>query len=216
MLARIAPKVICSAVDFAELERLSVSRTEQERLVERAKIVLRCVAGERNDTIGARLGLQANTVATWRKRFLAHGIAGLQDRPRSGKPPTYAPRELRERILQQLELPAPDGHASWDGAALAAALAVSDDAVWRVLRKEGIQLQRMRTWCVSTDPEFAAKAADIIGLYLGPPSNALVLSVDEKPSCREKRATSKPAAARSCVASKARTNATARSISLWR
>jgi hypothetical protein len=65
---------------------------------------------------------------------------------------------------------------------LAAALGVSDAAVWRVLRKEGIQLRRHRSWCVSTDPQFAAKAADIIGLYLNPPENALVLSVDEKPS----------------------------------
>jgi len=91
MMARIAARVTCSAVDFAELERLSASRTEQARLVERARIVLRCVAGERNDAIGARLGLQANTVATWRKRFLTHGSAGLQDRPRSGKPTKYAP-----------------------------------------------------------------------------------------------------------------------------
>jgi transposase len=65
---------------------------------------------------------------------------------------------------------------------LASALGVSDAAVWRVLRKEGIQLRRHRSWCVSTDPQFAAKAADIIGLYLDPPDNALVLSVDEKPS----------------------------------
>jgi len=72
--------------------------------------------------------------------------------------------------------------SSWNGGSLAKALDVSDDAVWRVLRKEGIQLQRYRSWCVSTDPEFAAKAADVIGLYLSPPANALVLSVDEKPS----------------------------------
>ena len=55
-------------------------------------------------------------------------------------------------------------------------------AVWRTLRKEGIYLQRLRTWCISTDPEFTTKAADIIGLYLNPPENALVLSADEKPS----------------------------------
>ena len=73
-------------------------------------------------------------------------------------------------------------HPARDGGTLAEALGVSDDAVWRILRKEGIQLRRMRSWCVSTDPEFAAKAADIIGLYLGPPTNAVVLSVDEKPS----------------------------------
>ena len=65
---------------------------------------------------------------------------------------------------------------------VAATLGASVHAVWRVLRKEGIYLQRLRTWCVSTDPEFAPKAADVIGLYLNPPLNALVLSVDEKPS----------------------------------
>jgi transposase len=181
-MARVAQKITCSDAEMVELRRLSVSRTEQARTVERAKIVLCCIAGERNDAIGARMGLRPSTVALWRKRFLAHRLAGLRDRPRSGKPPKYAPNELRERILKQLELPPPQGRSSWDGATLAQALSVSDDAVWRVLRKEGIQLQRMRSWCVSTDPEFAAKAADIIGLYLGAPSNAIVLSVDEKPS----------------------------------
>lgn len=65
---------------------------------------------------------------------------------------------------------------------MAQALGASDDAVWRILRKEGIQLRRHRSWCVSTDPEFSTKAADIIGLYLSPPQNAFVISVDEKPS----------------------------------
>ncbi len=59
---------------------------------------------------------------------------------------------------------------------------VSDDQVWRVLRKHDICLQRRRSWCISTDPEFGPKAADIVGLYLNPPENALVLCVDEKPS----------------------------------
>ena len=122
-----------------------------------------------------------NTVGQWRRRFAAHGLARLQNAPRSGKPAKYG-IELRDRILAQLELAPPEGMASWDGGSLAAILGVSDDAVWRVLRKQGIQLQRHRSWCVSTDPEFAAKAADVIGLYLNPPENALVLNVDEKPS----------------------------------
>lgn len=65
---------------------------------------------------------------------------------------------------------------------MARALGVSVHAAWRLLRREGIYLQRLRTWCVSADPEFAPKAADVVGLYLNPPLNALVLSVDEKPS----------------------------------
>lgn len=181
-MARVAQAVTCSDEDRAELERLSRSRSGQARLVERAKIIVGCLAGQRNDHIAARMKVQPATVAAWRKRFMAHGLAGLHDKARSGKPPIYVTSELRERILKHLELPAPDGHSSWDGATLAQALGVSDDAVWRILRKEGIQLRRMRSWCVSTDPEFAAKAADVIGLYLGPPTNALVISVDEKPS----------------------------------
>ena len=70
-----------------------------------------------------------------------------------------------------------------DGKLLAKALGdVSAIHVWRVLRKHGIHLQRRRSWCVSTDPQFAQKAADIVGLYLDPPENAVVISVDEKPS----------------------------------
>lgn len=160
---------------------LARSRTAEARLVERARIVLACLEGKRNDIVGRELGVRPNTVGLWRKRFAARGMAGLRDMARPGKAAKYGP-ELRLRILRELELPPPKGLASWDGGSLATALGVSDDAVWRVLRKEGIQLRRRRSWCVSTDPQFAAKAADIIGLYLDPPKNALVLSVDEKPT----------------------------------
>ena len=82
-----------------------------------------------------------------------------------------------------MDEPAPDGHTTWTGKLLAKALGdVSAIHVWRVLRKHGIHLQRRRSWCVSTDPQFAQKAADIVGLYLDPPENAVVISVDEKPS----------------------------------
>ena len=149
-------------------------------MAERALIVLACVRGKRNDEVASEMGLRPNTVGQWRRRFAESGIAGLRDAPRSGKPRKYG-TELRDRLLAHLELP-PAGMASWDGGTLAVALNVSADAVWRILSKEGIQLQRHRSWCVSTDPEFAAKAADVIGLYLNPPQNALVLSVDEMPS----------------------------------
>ncbi len=180
-MSRAAVQLSCTAEVMQELTRLSKSRTDETRLVERAKIVLRCLAGERNDEVAAKLGIRPGTVGSWRQRFAVHGLAGLKDRPRSGKPPTV-PADLRQRILRQLEAPPPAGLSAWDGGTLARALGVSDDAVWRILRKEGIQLRRQRSWCVSTDPQFAAKAADIIGLYLSPPRNALVICVDEKPS----------------------------------
>lgn len=180
-MARVAVVLSCPAEVMSELERMSRSRSGEVRMAERAGIILACLGGRRNDEIARELGVRPNTVGQWRRRFAEHGIAGLRDQPRTGKPAKYGVA-LRDRILAQLELPPPAGMASWDGGSLAEALGVSDDAVWRALRKEGIQLQRHRSWCVSTDPEFAAKAADVIGLYLNPPQNALVLSVDEKPS----------------------------------
>jgi len=83
-------------------------------------------------------------------------------------------------VLKKLDDPPPKGYGSWNGPLLAEALGLSDAHVWRVLRHHGIQLQRRRSWCLSTDPEFAPKAADIVGLYLNPPENAVVLCVDEK------------------------------------
>src|SRR3989475_6581948 len=153
----------------------------EARLVERARIVLGCLEGKPITTVAESLNVRPNTVIDWRRRFEAEGIAGLQDRPRSGKPPRYT-EKFRKQLLATLEELPPKGQAVWDGPALAKHLKTSVHAVWRVLRKEGICLARQRSWCVSTDAEFAAKAADIVGLYLNPPQNALVLSVDEKPS----------------------------------
>lgn len=100
---------------------------------------------------------------------------------RPGKPVKYD-TAFRNRVLALLEEKPPPGMSHWDGPAVAEKLDASVHAVWRVLRREGIYLQRRRSWCVSTDKEFAPKAADVVGLYLNPPINAVVLSVDEKPS----------------------------------
>jgi transposase len=176
-----APILACDDEVRKELEELASSRIAQARMVERAKIVLACLEGQAMSEIARELGIRPNTVIDWRKRFENEGMAGLRERPRSGRPVEHG-AEFRNRVLALLETPPPKGQASWDGPAVAKALDVSPDAVWRLLRKEGICLSRQRSWCVSTDPQFAAKAADIIGLYLNPPANALVISIDEKPS----------------------------------
>ena len=180
-MPKTAPIPECSAEDRQVLESWATSRTMEARLVERARIVLGCIEGKPVNDVAASLNVRPNTVIDWRRRFEAEGIAGLQDRSRSGKPAQYT-EEFRKQVLKVLEEPPPKGQAVWDGPAVAKHLKTSVHAVWRVLRKEGICLARQRSWCVSTDPEFTAKAADIVGLYLNPPENALVVSVDEKPS----------------------------------
>ena len=180
-MARTAKLVPCDRATRAILERMAGSQKEEIRLVRRARMVLGCVDGRRVKDISAELGEQEDVIIKWRDRFIAKGIAGLNDAPRSGKPAVYGD-EWRANVLAKLEEKPPNGMARWDGPTLAAELNTSEDAVQRFLQKEGIQLSRIRTWCISTDPEFAAKAADVIGLYLNPPENAIVISVDEKPS----------------------------------
>ena len=144
-------------------------------------MILGCLDSKRVQHIARECHTRPNTVIKWRQRFVQSGLAGLRDAPRPGAKPIYG-ADFRKRVLALLEQPPPPGQACWDGPAVAAKLKGSVHAVWRVMRKEGICLQRQRSWCVSTDKEFAAKAANIVGLYLHPPENALVISVDEKPS----------------------------------
>lgn len=170
----------CSREQRAQLEKMAGSRTEEARMVERSRIVLMLSEGESGASVARKLDIHVQTVSRWRDRFIAGGIAGLRDQPRSGKPRTYG-SDFEAAVLSTLEETPPDGMARWDGGSIAKRLGSSDDAVWRVLRKHGICVSRQRSWCVSTDPNFAAKAADIVGLYVAPPVKAVVISVDEKP-----------------------------------
>jgi len=180
-MARRAKIVECDEQTLRELKRVSNSHSTELRLVRRAKIVLGCIEGKQIKDIASELGEQQDVIIKWRDRFKEKGIAGLHDAQRSGKPVIYGD-DWKRAVLEKLDTKPPNNQVRWDGPTLAAELCTSEDAVQRFLQKEGIQLARMRTWCISTDPEFAAKAADIVGLYLNPPANAIVISVDEKPS----------------------------------
>jgi len=171
-----------SAEERGVLEgNVRAAKTEQ-RLALRSRIVLLAADGIGTNAIAAQLRVSPATVSKWRLRFARQGLEGLRDAPRSGAPGTYT-AETERRILAKLDEPVPEGETVWTARLLARALGdVSEDHVWRVFRRHGIHLQRRRSWCLSTDPEFAVKAADIVGLYLAPPENALVICVDEKPS----------------------------------
>ena len=180
-MARQAKKVECDEKTRHELERIANSQKEELRLFRRARMILGCIEGKRIKDIASELNEQEDVIIKWRNRFIVEGIAGLLDAPRSGKPVTYG-EEWKKAVLEKLEETPPNGLARWDGPTLAYEMGTSEDAVQRFLQNKGIQLARMRTWCVSTDPEFSVKAADIVGLYLNPPENAVVISIDEKPS----------------------------------
>ncbi len=182
VMAGVATRIELTGDERTTLETWVRGTTTEQRSAQRARIVLEAAAGNATKEIATALHVRPATVSKWRTRFAKHRLTSLADAPRPGKPPVYDETTER-RILAQLDEPPPDGYTTWTGKLVAKALGdVSAIQVWRVLRKHGIHLQRRRSWCVSTDPQFAQKAADIVGLYLDPPENAVVISVDEKPS----------------------------------
>ena len=159
---------------------LGAGKTER-RTAFRAEVILAIAEGLSNKAVAERVGTRPATVSKWRGRFAQEGVSGLRDASRSGKPRQYE-GEHERRILTALDEPPPAGYGRWDGSLLARHLGdISKHQIWRVLRRHEISLARRRSWCISTDPGFAQKAADIVGLYLQPPENAVVFSVDEKP-----------------------------------
>jgi transposase len=175
-------KITLSQAERAQLTAWVRNTSTEQRLAFRARVLLRLSEGASVSACARAEQSTPLTVRKWRDRFLAQRMGGLNDAPRSGKPPTYGAQAER-RILALLDQAPPEGYARWNGTLLAKALGdISHDQVWRVLRSHRISLERRHSWCVSTDPEFTAKAADIVGLYLNPPENAVVLRVDEKPS----------------------------------
>jgi transposase len=176
-----AKEINLTQEESQQLESLVRAPTTEQRLVQRARIVLGSAAGRMTKEIAQSLKLRLATVSKWRIRFAKQGMEGLTDSPREGGRQKYDGATER-RILAKLDEPPPDGYATWSGKLLSKSLGdVSDDHIWRVLHKHGIHLQRRHSWCVSTDPQFTQKAADIVALYLEPPENALVICVDEKP-----------------------------------
>lgn len=180
-MARTAREVTCSGEEERILNNIASSRTASFSEVLRAKIILYCLQGMPLSHIAKKLDVSLTMVTRWRNRFIESGSKGLVDLHRKGRPSVYT-EKFREDVLRTLESAPPIGYGQWTGSLLAQKLQVSKHAVWRFLREQRISLARKRSWCISTDPEFTSKAADVVGLYLAPPENAFVICVDEKPN----------------------------------
>jgi len=174
-----SPKVTLAEAEKETLLRWAHLITPQRRLSLRAKVVLAAADGKRIAEIAREVNASAVTVGKWIRRFAREGLEGLKDASRPGVRPRYD-KNADERILSLVGQPPPEGHVSWNGTLVARELGdVSAHYVWRVLRKNGIHLERRREWTISTDPQFEPKATDLVGLYLAPPFYALVLSADD-------------------------------------
>ena len=177
-MPRVAPVVTLNSVTDTMLRHLVRSPSTPQALALRSRIVLAASAGQSNQQIAATLRIPEVTAGKWRRAFATSGLDGLQDAPRVGRPPTHGPEvweRIQERACQQ-----PEAYSRWTVRTLARDLGLPPATVHDVLVASALQPHRIRTFTFSPDPDFEAKLLDIVGLYLHPPENALVLCVDEK------------------------------------
>jgi len=177
-MPRVAPKIILDSMQESQLQSWVQAPSTPQSLALRARVVLRASEGESNQQIAWGLGLPQITVSKWRRRFVACGLDGLRDAPRSGRPVKHGAevwQKVQHRVCQQ-----PKFQSRWSVRTLAREVGLPSSTVHSMLRASGLQPHRLRSFTFSPDPDFEAKLLDIVGLYLNPPEKALVLCVDEK------------------------------------
>jgi transposase len=164
--------------DRQELARLTRASSVRAGLAQRARIVLLAAEGESNTAIAAKVGVSRPTVIDWRNRYAAAGISGLQDDPRSGRPRIFNHSDIVTATLKPP--PKKYGVTHWSSRLLGRHLGISNGTIAKAWRDYGVAPWRVETFKFSTDPELVAKVTDVVGLYLAPPENAIVLCIDEK------------------------------------
>lgn len=166
----------------AELARLIKAPATPQKIVLRARIVQLAAQGWDNDKIAAELKASRPTVGLWRQRFIDLGLAGLEEAPRPGRPLAMDPEKAR-RALTEVVQP-PKTRRRWSCRSMARHLGLSKDAVHRLWVANDLKPHRTRTFKLSHDPQFERKFWDVIGLYMEPPTQAVVLCCDEKSQCQ--------------------------------
>lgn len=177
---RVAPRIVLDDSERQELEKLSRGRRVSVRLAERAKIILLAAKGLDNHGIAAALGITRQKAGRWRTRYAKFGLSGIEkDAPRPGRTPTIT-EELKREIVRKTIEEKPANATHWSRSLMAKEVGISDASVGRVWREYGLKPHLVETFKISNDPQFAEKLEDVVGLYLNPPENAIVLSCDEK------------------------------------
>lgn len=178
-MGRPKAELVVSKEERARLESVVRRRTSPHSLVLRARIVLLSAKGLDNCDVAEQLGTTGQTVGKWRKRFIEGGFEGLFDAPRSGGPRSVDDETVARLIKRTLET-SPKNATHWSTRSMAEATGVSHMTVARIWRAFGLKPHRMDSFSLSNDPFFIEKVRDVVGLYMRPPDNALVLCVDEK------------------------------------
>lgn len=175
-----APPLPLSSGERTQLLEIRRYRSTPQSVALRIDVVLGAASGRSNHALARELGTSLPTVLLWRRRYAAEGLEGiLTDHPRAGRPKTITADE-EAAIVEATLRTQPANATHWSVRSMAAAQEVSATTVHRIWQRHRLQPHRVESFKFSTDPDFVAKVRDIVGLYLHPPTRALVLSVDEK------------------------------------
>jgi transposase len=154
-------------------------RTTPQRQVERARIVLGSAEGKSSYTLSEELGVSRPTIQRWLDRYEEAGIAGLEDRPRSGRPRTVTPR-VEARVVHKTLHEDPPSGTHWSTRIMAEETGLHHSQIARIWSTHGLKPHRVKTFKLSRDPRFVEKLRDVVGLYVSPPERAVVFAFDEK------------------------------------
>ena len=176
---RIAKAVTLGETDRATLQSWLRKGKTELRVASRARIILALADGATLREAAVTAGVDPRIASKWKSRFFALGIDGLVDEPRSGRPRSVSDEQVHALVVKTLE-EMPRGESRWSTRSMAKASGLSQATVSRVWRAFQLKPHRAETFQLSTDPNFIEKVHDVVGLYLDPPVNSVVLSVDEK------------------------------------
>lgn len=188
----VALEIILTPEQRHELETVVGRPNAPAGHVRRCRTILLSADGLAANEIALRLGLNPVSVAVIRRRFIEGGVAGLATQPRAGRKDHAVPHELEEQIVKRALAPPPPGRSRWTTRLLAKEFGLTSGCISDLLRRNELKPHLVRTYKVSRDPRFAEKVEDVVGLYLNPPTNAVVVSVDEKTSIQALERTQLP------------------------
>jgi transposase len=181
IVAFVAVEITLAEAERAALERIVRAPTSEQQMVTRARVVLAAADGTPNRQIARSVGLSEHKVGQWRSRFAERRVEGLCDRPRPGAPRRYD-HDKRVEVFKTACAPPPEGETHWTVRTLAETVGVGKSQTHQILADADLKPHQVRSWLTSLDPDFDTKRADVCGLYLNPPENAVVVSIDEKTS----------------------------------
>ena len=181
-MARPITVVEITPEEKTELRRRSLSPIATQRDALRARIILLRSQGKKEADVAKAVGSSVNTVSLWSKRFERGGLDGLRDEKGRGRKSWLAPEKVRQVIAKVVQ--PPKGKKRWSTRSMAAEVGISHRSVHEIWRRNDLKPHLVRTFKISNDPQFEEKFWDVIGLYLDPPDQALVLCCDEKSQCQ--------------------------------